>query len=145
MCVYRRILLTTKPIWFSFTGQLFIGPKRFHTYLGEGTTILPKEIALRKKIIQQNFFLNQRPLGEQPLVKYKAKSERKQHDINEHTNLTLICISNYKQLIRVWYILSQLVCLQLQFIINSIYTRYYCKLDLKLAFDNFVLTLFSKQ
>ena len=34
LCVYRRISLTTEPIWFSFTVLLLIGPGKVYSYFG---------------------------------------------------------------------------------------------------------------
>ena len=48
VCLYWRISLTARPIWFSFTVNLLNWLLRFVTILGEGTSNPPGEIASGK-------------------------------------------------------------------------------------------------
>ena len=47
LCLYQRILLTTEPIWFSFT---MLGPDKTSNYLWKGSTNLQRKITARKNI-----------------------------------------------------------------------------------------------
>ena len=50
VCLYRRISPTTEPIGFSFTGQLFIGPRKVYNYFGGGYNHPPKRNRPQKRI-----------------------------------------------------------------------------------------------
>ena len=49
----KRISLTTEPIWFSFTGLLFIGPGKVFNYFGVGYHNPPKKN--RPSKIEKNY------------------------------------------------------------------------------------------
>ena len=49
--LYQRILLTTKPIRFSFTGYLLIGPGKVYIYFWGGKLPLEKNNPPPKKLI----------------------------------------------------------------------------------------------
>ena len=63
--LYRRILLTTEPIWFCFTMKLLLGPGKVFVYFWKGTYNLPREIVKRIFIVKLKLKMGQlllRPL-----------------------------------------------------------------------------------
>ena len=117
ICVYlsRRISLTAKFIWFSFTVYFLVDPRKFITILGgNSTTTFQEKLPLEKIIIyfftsslktkiETNGGSNPHPLecpwrslGAQPLVMYLQSSFVKNINVCNILILVLVSISTIK-------------------------------------------------
>ena len=92
VCLYQRISLTTEPIWFSLTGQLFIGPGKVYNYSGGGYHHPPKKIAPKNSpltIFFLLFLLNPNWFSDQRDLKLPTDG---------WTDINLLCIIYYRYL-----------------------------------------------